>query len=374
MSSSPQAFKLYFDGSLARDLGTAIQRVHPRFDIESFVRQVDAGVGPLELKARVALITDLLHEHLSLSYPEAIDVLVSTLPSDLGENDGMFNDGFQLMPIAFFVERYGLEHFDESVHAMYEITKRHTAEFTIRPFIERYQERLWPILERWTEDPSHDVRRLVSEGTRPRLPWAGQLRQFIAEPGPVIDLLERLRNDESAYVRRSVGNNFNDIAKDHPERVLEVARRWSVGATPETQWIIGRALRSLVKQGHPDALAVLGYRPPEIGLNGLSITPPEIDLGEAINVAFELTNAQKSTQDLVIDLVLHLVRANGKAGRKVFKFTTTTLAESETRQFSKTLNVRPVTTRRYYAGLHRVDVQVNGVVLDGADFVLRTGS
>jgi 3-methyladenine DNA glycosylase AlkC len=257
---------------------------------------------------------------------------------------------------------------------MYEITKRHTAEFTIRPFIERYQERIWPILERWTEDSSQDVRRLVSEGTRPRLPWAGQLRQFIAEPGPVIDLLDRLRNDESDYVRRSVGNNLNDIAKDHPERVLEVARRWSVGATPETQWIIGRALRSLVKQGHPDGLAVLGYGPPEIALCRLSITPPEIDLGEAITVAFELTNAQESTQNLVIDLVLHLVRANGKTGRKVFKFTTTTLARSETRQFSKTLKIRPVTTRRYYTGIHRVDVQVNGVVLDGLDFVLRTGS
>ncbi|MCP5095850.1 MAG: hypothetical protein GY943_09875, partial [Chloroflexi bacterium] len=209
--SEQKLFKDYYDRDLAERLAAEITAVYPPFNSTAFVETVVPQLPPLELKQRVDLFSQTLHKELPADYPQAITILLGTLKSELQEEEGMFNDGWMLMPIARFVEVYGLDHFEVSVQAMVEITKRHTSEFTIRPFLQTYPDRLLPILHQWTQDPSPHVRRLVSEGSRPRLPWAGRLYQFIEDPTPTLALLEKLQNDPSEYVRRSVANHLNDI-------------------------------------------------------------------------------------------------------------------------------------------------------------------
>jgi 3-methyladenine DNA glycosylase AlkC len=278
----------------------------------------------------------------------------------------MFTDGWYLMPVAAFVEHYGLEHLDVSLDAMHAITQRHTAEFAIRLFLLRYPEQTLSKLRVWAHDPSFHVRRLVSEGTRPRLPWAARLPALLADPSPVIELLEALKDDPSAYVRKSVANNLNDIAKDHPELVLATLARWQQGASDERRWIIRHVLRMLVKQGHPEALRLLGADAPEVELVSLELTPAALRIGETATIAMALRSTVAAPQYLVVDDVLHLPGARGATRSKVFKLRSQTLAAGEMLRLVKRHSFAPVSVRRIYPGTHRIAIQVNSVVLGEA--------
>ena len=237
-----------------------IAAVHPSFPRAAFTTQALAGYEDLELMPRGRQIAAALRTHLPPEPDVAIGILVASLGSldeERAEDNPMAS--FILMPHCIFVADYGLEHFDVSMTANYEFTKRFTAEFSIRPFITRYPGRTLALLSKWTRDPSEDVRRLVSEGTRPRLPWAPRLPEFQADPTPVLDLLERLKDDPSLYVRRSVANNLNDIGKDHPALLVKTAAAWMEGASSDRAWLVRHALRSAVKRGDAGALRVLGY-------------------------------------------------------------------------------------------------------------------
>lgn len=388
-------FKLYFNEEMAWRLGHSIEALYPAFPTAVFVHHIVPQLNNLELKERVAVFSKTLHDHLPADYPQAVEILLGILGPELSEAEGMFADGWFLMPVAHFVEVYGLAHFEVSVRAMYEITKRHSSEFTIRPFLIRYPEQMLPILHQWAYDSSPHVRRLVSEGTRPRLPWAMRLPAFIADPIPTLALLEHLKNDPSEYVRRSVANHLNDIAKDHPEVVVAVLGKWLAEVSSQQlavnsqqvypilnlqppppnpagrQWIARHALRSLIKAGHPGALALLGYGgETAVSLHNFQLEPVYIELGQVVKFSFELRSETAETQNLVIDYVVHHIKANGSTSPKVFKLTTCQLAGSATTFITKNHAVRPVTTRVYYPGEHRLEVQVNGRILGGGAFQL----
>lgn len=364
------AFKDYYDEAMARRLAADIRQVYPAFDAAGFVQQVASQLAPLELKARVAMFAAALRDHLPPHYPDAVAILLQILGDELVEEKGMFNDAWFLMPVAQFVEDYGLDHFDESMQAMMEITKRNSAEFAIRPYLQRYPGRVLPILHEWTRHSSPHVRRLVSEGTRPRLPWAGRLPQFIADPAPTLALLEKLKDDPSEYVRRSVSNHLNDIAKDHPQLVIETCRRWWADGSPQRRWIVQRALRTLVKDGHPDALAVLGYGPPQVDLTDFTVAPDPLHLGDSLQLTFTLQSGSAAEQNLVIDFVIHFVKANGQTSGKVFKLKTAVLAPHQSLTITKSHPIRPITTRSYYAGTHTVEIQINGQIIGRRSFEL----
>ena len=363
LSSESQPFKAYFGPPLVEDLAQRLLAVYPAFPADAFIAEVTPRLEPLELKGRVAAIAAGLRRHLPLAYPAAVGLLLAILGPPHGEAEGMFTDGWYLMPVAAFVEHYGLEHLDVSLQAMHAITQRHTAEFAIRPFLLRYPEQTLATLRVWACDPSFHVRRLVSEGTRPRLPWAARLPAFLADPAPVLELLEALKDDPSPYVRKSVANNLNDIAKDHPELVLATLARWQQGASDERRWIIRHALRTLVKQGHPEALRLLGAGAPEVELVALEVTPASLRIGETLTIAVTLRSTAATAQQLVVDYVLHLPGARGAARAKVFKLRSQILPAGETLRFAKRHSFAPVSVRRIYPGVHRIAVQVNGVVL-----------
>lgn len=368
--SENKLFKDYFDETLAQRLAEQITAVHPQFPTDAFVNQIAPQLDGLEMKARTVVFAQALHNHLPAGFANGWAVLEAALGAELTEEGGMFNDGWHYWPIAHFIEVYGLEDFDAGVQAMYEITKRHTAEFAIRPFLIHHQEEMLVILNDWVKDNNPHVRRLVSEGTRPRLPWAGRLYQFIEDPSPTLALLEKLKDDPSEYVRRSVSNHLNDIAKEHPQLVIETCRRWWQDGSEKRRWIIQRALRTLVKDGNPDALAVLGFGSPQVALQDFRLSPQMFHLGEKLNLAFTLQNTADVEQNLVIDFVIHFVKANGKTSGKVFKLKTAVLPPDQSLTIQKNHPIRPITTRKYYPGTHRVEIQVNGQIVGERSFEL----
>jgi 3-methyladenine DNA glycosylase AlkC len=366
-----QPFKNLYGAALVQELAAKLQAANPTFSAEAFRADVVPRLEPLALKARVSAIAEGLRRYLPPAYPEALHTLLRILGPEIPVEAGMFNAGWHLLPVAQFVEDYGLDHFDMSLEAMYEITKRHTAEFAVRPYIVQDAERVLARLRAWVHDPSPHVRRWVSEGTRPRLPWGKRLDVFIRNPEPTLALLERLKNDPVLYVRKSVANHLNDIAKDHPQRALEVATRWHAEGSEGTRWIVRHGLRTLVKQGDPAALGLLGFDTKALlRVVSFAVQPEAIRVSEALRLTLTLTNDGDTTQDVVIDLRIHFVKANGKHSPKVFKWTTRRLQPGETATLEKTFPIRPVTTRRLYEGRHGVEVQMNGQVVAAAGFDL----
>lgn len=371
MSDSPTALKHFYNLALAQRIADNLHAIDSSFPHAAFMAQVAAQVDALELKDRVRLMAAALHTHLPADYPQAIGQVMQILgPENHNESD-MFNFGYHILPLAQFVESYGLDHFEPSMGAIYEITKRFSSEFAVRPFIQRYPDQTLARLNIWVNDPNHHVRRLVSEGTRPRLPWAMQLKQFIQDPSPSLALLEQLKDDSSVYVQTSVGNHLNDIGKDHPDTILDLAERWAVDAPPSRLWILKRALRTLVKQGNPRALAVLGYHTDsQITLNDFSLASDQIEIGDNLTMRFTLTNTGEQTVNVAVDYVVHFMKANGTTAPKVFKLKTITLAPSQSISIEKNHPMRLISTRRYYAGQHGVELQVNGQRLGYCEFHL----
>lgn len=276
------------------------------------------------------------------------------------------------MPMADYVALHGQAHVELSLNALKDMTSRFSSEFAIRPFLHHHQDRTLDIIAAWIDDKNEHVRRLVSEGTRPRLPWGMRLKSFVEDPKPVLALLEELKDDPSEYVRRSVANNLNDIAKDHGDHVATIAMAWMSDASPDRKRLVRHALRTLIKSGHPMALKALGYGPPKIELETFDIITPRVELGAAVEFAVKLRSRSQSDQPLIIDYAVHHKRADGTTSPKVFKWKTVSLLAGETLAITRRHAIKPITTRRYYSGLHHVEILVNGKGLGREDFHLIT--
>ena len=352
----------------------------PAFNSRRFLDFVLPDYDSLELMPRGWHMADGLRHALPDDYPQAIDMLLASLPparsnvavnSATQDREGNTLAPFIFMPHTFFVARYGLDHFAASMRAQYELTKRFTAEFSIRPFLQQHQQATLLTLQSWIDDPSEHVRRLVSEGTRPRLPWASRLPAFQTDPAPVMQLLEQLKDDSSLYVRRSVANNLNDIGKDNPQMLLDTAERWLGGASAERKWIVAHALRVAVKNAEPRALALMGFgNKPAVNLENVSISPSRVSEGETVNFTVSLKSTAAKEQALLIDFVVHYIKSNGTSRAKVFKLTQTKLASDSTLTLIKKISLKPMTTRRHYAGTHRLDLLINGHTFPLGSFIL----
>jgi len=249
--------KLWFDQELAKMLADKLLKVDKTFKQKKFIQDVTKQVDALELKDRVEVIADGLEECLTGTYTQKLKKLHKILGPENKEETGMFTNFYWIMPIAKFVEKYGLDHFEESMHAIEEITKRNTGEYTIRPFIEKYPKETIKKMKNWSKHQNKHVRRLASEGGRPRLPWARKLDRFILNPKPLIPILNSLKDDTSKYVQKSVANCLNDIVKDNPEIAKTILEKWNHKPTSERKWIIKHALRNLRKKKDPWAMSIL---------------------------------------------------------------------------------------------------------------------
>ena len=361
-----------FGRDVPRRIAGMISSVRPAFPSRAFVRDALAGYDDLELTPRAWQIARALRKHLPQDYDEAIGVLLASLGPPIVEAELTGMGVFVYLPHVFFVAEYGLDDFDTSMRAQYELTQRFTAEFSIRAFLDREPERTLAVLRAWAADPSPHVRRLVSEGTRPRLPWAPRLRRFQEDPRPVLELLELLKDDPELLVRRSVANNLNDIGKDHSDLLVETCRRWAVDATEERSWVIGHALRSAVKRGDLGALEVLGFGDGDgVKIRRVRIEPHDAVIGGRVTVSFELSNTASRRRSFNADLRVGFVKANGGTSPKVFKVRAVELDAGETVRFQKSISLQQHSTRTHYPGRHPVDIVVNGRTHAGGGFDLR---
>ena len=250
--------KFYYDAELATLLGNKIQEVYPEFDHQPFVSKVSKQVDTLEYKARVSVFASELRSHLPRDYRRAVTLLMEVLGPENAQETGMFTEGYWISPIACFIEKYGLNDRALSMRAMAEVTKRHTSEYAIRPYLETDQEKTLKQMIRWSRHQNFHLRRLASEGVRPRLPWAKMLPAFVEDPLPIIPVLENLKDDKIKYVQKSVANCINDILKDNVAMGLKLLTKWaSENPTAQTKWIIKHSLRKLRKNEDKRALKIL---------------------------------------------------------------------------------------------------------------------
>jgi 3-methyladenine DNA glycosylase AlkC len=368
-----QGFQLrdVFNPTVVNQLAQSIARTWPAFDQHGFSDAINSRLAQLGFRARNYLIRDMLWEYLPKDFPKAVQILVSSLGPEMPHCELTGFDSFIVMSQNDFVAKYGLDDFELSMQALYEMTKRFTAEGAIRAFIQKYPDQTLRGLAEWVEDENCHVRRLVSEGTRPRLPLAPRLPQFIKDPRPVLRLLNKLKADPELMVRRSVANNLNDIAKDNPDLVVKTLQAWQKTNNRGTQWIVSHASRTLVKQGHEDALVLLGYTPKlDIQVERLQVPKHTIRMGENLTFEFEIHSKNNKQQDLMIDYVIYHMKANGKLSPKVFKLAKKKLKSGETLRLSKKHPFRQISTRKYYSGEHRLEIQINGKIYAQAEFKL----
>jgi len=374
-------FKEMFRPATAEWLARRVEAVHAAFPSAAFLADVVPVLPSLELKARVELLADALGRHLP-EYLEARPILLAALGPDEGPPEGEDFGDFRWMPVNRFISKFGLAHFEASMDALKALTRRFSSEFDVRFFIQQYPEQALETLLAWADDSDWRVRRLVSEGSRPRLPWGIRLQRYVLSPHEPLQLLEKLRHDPHSAVRRSVANHLNDIAKDHPSRVVAVSERWLSQATATLQdkkriealeAMVRHGLRHLIKQGDEGTLKLLGYSMGDpVALQSLRLSTRQVRVGESLGLELSLHNPGSNPVKVLLDYEVHHRKANGTLSPKVFKWTEKTLKPGERWTLSKNHSLKPVTTRVYYPGVHAISVLVNGQRMGWETFVLET--
>jgi 3-methyladenine DNA glycosylase AlkC len=361
-SKMPEKLKdLFFTDSFINQLGETIHQAYPDFDREKFARLVhDDDWESRELKQKMRHVTRCLHETLPGDYAEALEILTAIAPSF---------QGFDTMVFPDYVECYGLAYWDLSLPALAFFTKLCSSEFAIRPFLAQDPERAMAYLRVWAEDEDHNVRRLASEGCRPRLPWGIALSTFKEDPSLILPVLEKLKDDESEYVRKSVANNLNDISKDHPELVLDVCERW-YGQTKETDRIVKHACRTMLKAGNRRAMRLFGFGDPtHLGVENLALDRGTLAIGENVYATFDLHVNTPEACQVRLECGVYYVKARGKLSRKVFHLKEKSFDPGR-HPISKKLFFADQSTRKHYPGEHQISIIVNGVEMARTSFEL----
>jgi 3-methyladenine DNA glycosylase AlkC len=367
--------KTFFSPSLVHRLAADVARVHPAFPATRFVKDACDGLEALELLDRGRHISRALANCLPRPYPDAIAVLLQSLGPEHASDEliGAGMAPFFYLPHTVFVAEHGLDHFDISMQAQYELTKRFSAESCIRPYIAKYPQRTFEQLRAWAGDLNPHVRRLVSEGTRLRLPWAPRVSWLDRHPERVLDLLEMLKDDAASVVRRSVANNLNDLGKVHPSLLMQTCESWLEDASPQRRELVAHALRSAVKRGDPGALRLLGYgRKASVAVEDVRMTPRRVAIGRRIEIQFTLRGTSRQAQDVLVDLAVHFVKQSGRVTRKVFKVKRAVLPARGVLELATSVSLAVHTTRKPQPGRHAVDAIVNGTPIPlGAFHVVR---
>jgi 3-methyladenine DNA glycosylase AlkC len=351
-----------FDAARFRSVAREMAGIDSGFDRKRFLKLALKELEHLSLMQRLRRMTESLYATLPADYPAALDRLRELAPR--------IDKAFVTLVLPDFVGCYGHGHFAESMAALKFFTRFGSSEFAVREFLRRDLPRTLAVMRQWSEDEDEHVRRLASEGCRPRLPWSFRLEVLIADPTPVLPILENLKSDPSLYVRKSVANHLNDITKTHPDLVLDRLRGWPL-ENPGTAWMARQALRTLIKQGHAPALKVIGATGrPEVALTEVKLHPARLRLGDSFILSFQVASTAGKTQRLVVDYAVHYVKKSGAASAKVFKWKEITLPPGAVTTLSRRQTIRNFTTRVHYAGHHEVEILINGESLARTGFAL----
>lgn len=340
---------------------TTLLEEYPSFDQEGFLNIIyDAKWSERSLKERMRHITRSIHPLLPSDYQEAIAILKKIAPKCKGLEYLFFSD---------YVELYGQEFWAVSMDAFEHFTPSSSAEFAVRPFIEGQPQKMMAQMLKWTKSDNVHLRRLASEGCRPRLPWGKALQIFKDDPTAILPILEALKDDSEIYVQKSVANNLNDISKDHPLLVTQLVTKWH-GQSKQTDWIIKHGCRGLLRKSNPDILALLGFmKAPQIHIDALQLDQSTLAIGESLQFSFTIVPTTQQSQKLRIEFAIDYMKANGKTSRKLFKISDY-IFEGSSRTYTRNHAFKNLTTRKHYPGQHQLAIIINGQEYEHSPFTL----
>ena len=341
-----------------KNLADAIGAVLPSFNKQRFISHIfNEDFTGKELKARMRHTSQVLHTFMPSDYKKTVILLLKIIQQL--KQKGIGEDGLAYMILPDYIETYGLDDFETSIKAIEIITQYISCEFAVRPFLLEYGDKMMNQMRIWSLHENQKVRRLASEGSRPRLPWAKAIPALKKDPAPLLPILENLKNDPSEFVRRSVANNINDIAKDHPLWVISLARKWK-GLSKETDAIIKHGSRTLLKQGHEQILRHYGLKSKNIHLSAFKIGTPSVKIGDHLSFSFLVSNLDKKIQTVRLEYGLYYRKANNQLARKVFKISEKKVEPGIQLAIKRKQSFKKITTRKYYPGKHRLSIIVNG--------------
>jgi 3-methyladenine DNA glycosylase AlkC len=366
-TAMPEPLKNVYNPAFFKTFTAAVRAVLPGFNAAGFTKKLYAGGWEeKELKQRMRHIAATLQQQLPGSYPEQVQLILNIV--EKLESEGT-KGGFEYMFLPDFVEQFGTDDWQTSLYAMERITQFASCEFAIRPFLLKHQNEVMERMLAWSKHTHPYVRRFSSEGCRPRLPWAMAIPQLKKDPSPIFPILGSLKGDESLFVRKSVANNLNDIAKDHPDMVAEVVKNWK-GVSAETDWVIRHGCRTLLKKAHPSTYALFNLQnAADCELSNLTLSKNRLAIGERLRFSFDLKTGEKPAK-LRLEYAVYYAKANGKRSRKIFQLAEKAFPAGQTISFQKEQRFQNFTTRKHYPGKHKLAILVNGRELAEKEFLL----
>ncbi len=357
----PEPLKNAYNQQYITRLAKSIKQAWSSFDESLFISKVlDDQWEDKELKTRMKHISVMMQMCLPQSFSESVDILLKSA-TDFGGFEGMF--------FPDYIEQFGTDHWALSVQALEQLTQYSSSEFAVRPMIIRDAPKMMKTMLAWASHENEHVRRLATEGCRPRLPWAMALPEFKKNPSLIMPIIDTLKQDESLYVRRSVANNLNDIAKDNPRVVLDWCKA-NIGQHPDTDWLIKHGCRTLLKKACPETLTLFGYASAaSVSVNDLSIKNEKLTIGDDLYFSFRLSTEDKALSKLRVEYIIDYVKASGRCAPKVFKSSESDYSQREL-SFERKHAFHQMSTRKHYPGEHKLSIRVNGDVKQSVNFVL----
>lgn len=344
---------LYFNREFYKKLAVEIQKAHPAFAAETFRKDATTGLAALELNERMRQTSVALRKHLPQKYEQALEILITVIPHIEG--------GYANLVFPDFVGLYGHGNFTASMAALKHFTQFGSSEFAIREFLKRDFTKTIAVMKKWAIDDNHHVRRLASEGSRPRLPWSFKLDAVVKDPNLTLPILERLKSDGELYVRKSVANHLNDFSRDHAAWLTSTVKKWDL-SHEHTAWIVKHACRTLIKKGHPAALALFAFeKNTKVKVEKLQLEKNTIKIGGVLKFSFDVVSQKSTPQKLAIDFVIHYRKKSGELSPKIFKLKEVTIGAFESISLSKSQRMQNFTTRQHYPGKHKLVVTINGI-------------
>lgn len=347
-----EPLKEMFNKNFFAHLAEEINKTYPAFETKKFLKDVTSNLEELSLNQRMRKASETMHLYLPSDYKKTVAILKDTIPT--------VQRGYVSLLFPDYVGLHGKKDIKTSLDALKYFTTFGSSEFAIREFLKLDFDKTLSEMKKWAKDKDHHVRRLASEGSRPRLPWSFKLDEPIKNPYATKEILEALKEDEELYVRKSVANHLNDISKDNSDAMLAIIKNWGT-SNKHTAWIIKHASRSLIKKGNQQVLSVFNFeKNPKVLVSQLILSKKKIKLGEKLKFSFELESNKNKEQNLVVDYAIHYKKLSGELAPKVFKLKEVKLQKNEKLNISKEQLFKDFTTRKHNAGVHKIEVLING--------------
>jgi 3-methyladenine DNA glycosylase AlkC len=353
--------KEMFNKAFYEHLAIQFNKADAAFNTQQFVEAVTDRLESRSLNERLRFTTLTLRNHLPADFRKAVQLLNTVIPNTA--------KGYTSLIFPDYIGQYGIHDFETSMEALAYYTQFGSSEFAIREFLKHDFDTTLEVMKVWAESPNHHIRRLASEGCRPRLPWAMAIPELKKNPEPILSLLNVLKSDSTEYVRRSVANNLNDIAKDNPHIVIEIASKWK-GHSKETDAIIKHACRTLLKQGNIEILKHFGLDSSKIEVTNFKINTPKVAIGNYLEFSFTIQNNDEKPQTIRLEYAVYYLRQNGQLSKKVFKISERVYESNQASDIQRKQSFKLITTRKFYAGQQKLSIIVNGEEKESITFEL----